>query len=474
MDVKSPVKESLSWSPFRVHGRELLSGSPFMGITRASRQLRFLRLLLYPLFFARFPCFGSWKRSRNLDRDQSVKSNISVNDPPDEEKQEALAREEIPIAAEKAHSFTYRELATATRNFREDSFIGQGGFGAVYIGRLKKNGKEQDVAVKKLNKAGHQGEKEFLVEVLMLSHLHHPNLVNLIGYCAEGEQRLLVYNYMPLGSLEDNLHEITPDMEPLDWNARMTIAAGAAKGLNYLHNEASPSVIFRDLKSSNILLDKDFNPKLSDFGLAKFGPVGEKSHVSTRVMGTHGYCAPEYGLSGKLTKKSDIYSFGVLLLELISGRRALDFDRGHARYLVEWARPMLNDRRSFLQLADPNLGGQYPETVLKNTVEIASMCLREEPNSRPSMSDVATTLGHLMSQKYDPSSASTGKGTHRPRPREPQLLDGSPTGTTALLNKDFEREKAVAEARSWGESWREKRRLSTENYVSINIDGLIR
>lgn len=130
--------------------------------------------------------------------------------------------------------------------------------------------------------------------------------------------------------------ELTPDMEPLDWNARMTIAAGAAKGLNYLHNEASPSVIFRDLKSSNILLDEGFQPKLSDFGLAKFGPVGEKSHVSTRVMGTHGYCAPEYALSGKLTKKSDIYSFGVLLLELISGRRALEFDQGHARYLVEW------------------------------------------------------------------------------------------------------------------------------------------
>lgn len=140
---------------------------------------------------------------------------------------------------------------------------------------------------------------------------------------------------------------------------------------------------------------------------------------------------------------------------------------------------MLKDRRSFVQLADPNLKGQFPEPVLKNAVEIVSMCLREEPNCRPSMSDVSTALGHLMSQKYDPSAP---RGVHRPRPRRPlvrptaerQLQDGSPTGTTALLNKDFEREKAVAEARSWGESWREKRRQSSENYVNNNIEGLIR
>ncbi|XP_031405996.1 probable serine/threonine-protein kinase PBL7 [Punica granatum] len=429
----------------------------------------------------RCPCFGSWKTRKKLEKNESVKSKLSVKSLPKESAHEVSTREGGSVAIDKAHTFTYRELATATKDFQEESFIGQGGFGAVYLGTLKRTGQDQVVAVKKLDKGGHQGDKEFLVEVLMLSLLHHPNLVNLIGYCAEGEQRLLVYEYMPLGSLEDHLHELTPDMEPLDWNTRMQIAAGAAKGLNYLHNEASPSVIYRDLKSSNILLDEGFQPKLSDFGLAKFGPVGEKSHVSTRVMGTHGYCAPEYALSGKLTMKSDIYSFGVVLLELITGRRALSLENGHARYLIEWARPMMKDRRNFVQLADPNLKGQFPETVLRNAVQLASMCLREEPNTRPSMTDVSEALNHLMSQKYDPNAP---RKVHRPRPRrpapmvpqmEPQLQEGSPTGTTTLLNKDrdFEREKAVAEARSWGESWREKRRQSSETCIK-DVEGLIR
>lgn len=157
----------------------------------------------------------------------------------------------------------------------------------------------------------------------MLSLLHHTNLVNLIGYCADGDQRLLVYEYMPLGSLEDHLHDLPPDKKPLDWNTRMKIAAGAAKGLEYLHDKASPPVIFRDLKCSNILLDEGYYPKLSDFGLAKLGPVGDNTHVSTRVMGTYGYCAPEYAMTGQLTLKSDVYSFGVVLLEIITGRASL-------------------------------------------------------------------------------------------------------------------------------------------------------
>ncbi|KAK8544897.1 hypothetical protein V6N13_061552 [Hibiscus sabdariffa] len=193
------------------------------------------------------------------------------------------------------------------------------------------------VAVKQLDKTGLQREKEFLVEVLMLSLLRHRNLVNLIGYCAEGDQRLLVYEYMQKGSLEDHLHYLAPDQKPLDWITRMTIAAGAAKGLEYLHTEANPPVIYRVLKSSNILLDKGFNPKLSDFGLAKFGPSGDKSYVSTKIMGTHGYCAPEHLISGKLTMKSDIYSFGVVLLELITGRKALDDSRAREeRFFVDW------------------------------------------------------------------------------------------------------------------------------------------
>nr|CAD1836646.1 unnamed protein product [Ananas comosus var. bracteatus] len=258
-----------------------------------------------------------------------------------------------------AQTFTFRELTAATKNFRQECFLGEGGFGRVYKGRLESTG--QIVAIKQLDRNGLQGNREFLVEVLMLSLLHHPNLVNLIGYCADGDQRLLVYEYMPLGSLEDHLHDLPPDKEPLDWNTRMKIAAGAARGLEYLHDKANPPVIYRDFKSSNILLDEGFHPKLSDFGLAKLGPVGDKSHVSTRVMGTYGYCAPEYAMTGQLTVKSDVYSFGVVLLELITGRKAIDSTRPHGEQnLVSWARPLFNDRRKLPKMADPRLDGRYP------------------------------------------------------------------------------------------------------------------
>ncbi|KAL8052174.1 hypothetical protein ABFX02_06G195700 [Erythranthe guttata] len=237
----------------------------------------------------------------------------------------------------------------------------------------------------------------------MLSLLHHPNLVNLIGYCADGDQRLLVYEYMPLGSLEDHLHDLPLDKKRLDWNTRMKVAAGAAKGLEYLHDKANPPVIYRDLKCSNILLDNEYHPKLSDFGLAKLGPVGDNTHVSTRVMGTYGYCAPEYAMTGQLTLKSDVYSFGVVLLEVITGRKAIDNSRsGGEHNLVAWARPLFKDRRKFSQMADPMLQGQYPSRGLYQALAVAAMCVQEQPNMRPLIADVVTALTYLASQKYDP------------------------------------------------------------------------
>ncbi|KAJ4868875.1 Protein kinase superfamily protein [Raphanus sativus] len=293
-----------------------------------------------------------------------------------------------------AQSFSFRELATATNNFRLENLIGEGGFGRVYKGKLDKTG--QVVAVKQLDRNGLQGQKEFLVEVLMLSLLHHSNLVNLIGYCADGDQRLLVYEYMPLGSVEDHLLDLEPDQKPLDWNSRMKIALGAAKGLEYLHDKANPPVIYRDLKSSNLLLDQDFDTKLSDFGLAKLGPTGDTLHVSSRVMGTYGYCAPEYQRTGQLTVKSDVYSFGVVLLELITGRRVIDTTRpSHENNLVTWAQPIFRDPTRFPELADPLLQGQFPEKSLNQAVAVAAMCLNEEPLVRPLISDVVTALSFL-------------------------------------------------------------------------------
>ncbi|XP_075673784.1 putative serine/threonine-protein kinase PBL7 [Castanea sativa] len=389
---------------------------------------------------------------KNVQAALSSESRLGSNPPKDESKN-----------PDKPPTYTYRELATATNNFREESFIGEGGFGIVYKGKLGRTG--QVVAVKKLNHSGLQGDPEFLVEVLMLTLLRHPNLVTLFGYCAEGNQRLLVYEYMSLGSLEDHLHDLPPDKEPLDWNTRMMIAAGAAKGLEFLHHQAEPPVIFRDLKSANILLGEGFHPKLSDFGLAKFGPSGDKSHVSTRVMGTQGYCAPEYATSGKLTSKSDIYSFGVVLLELLTGRKALDDNYGRDRQLVEWARPMLKDRQKVTQLADPLLRGQFPESVFKKTVDVAILCLQEKANNRPCMQDVVAALNYLASRKYNPNKANNAeiKGTEDYSSSGTNTSNiGSPIGAK-LLNIGVDREQAVAEARMWGETWREKRRKSANS-----------
>ncbi|KAH9703386.1 serine/threonine-protein kinase PBL27 [Citrus sinensis] len=288
-----------------------------------------------------FPCAG--KSSKNakkkhhnkpIDQIPSTSEKLKVNSTVDVKKEASKDGGSDHIAA---HTFTFRELAAVTKNFRADCLLGEGGFGRVYKGRLEST--NQVVAIKQLDRNGLQGNREFLVEVLMLSLLHHPNLVNLIGYCADGDQRLLVYEYMPLGSLEDHLHDLPPDKKRLDWTTRMRIAAGAAKGLEYLHDKANPPVIYRDLKCSNILLGEGYHPKLSDFGLAKLGPVGDKTHVSTRVMGTYGYCAPEYAMTGQLTLKSDVYSFGVVLLEIITGRKAIDNTRAAGEHnLVAWIR----------------------------------------------------------------------------------------------------------------------------------------
>ncbi|ESW14590.1 hypothetical protein PHAVU_007G000800 [Phaseolus vulgaris] len=378
-----------------------------------------------------------------------------------------------------AQTFTFRELAAATKNFRPQSFLGEGGFGRVYKGRLETTG--QAVAVKQLDRNGLQGNREFLVEVLMLSLLHHPNLVSLIGYCADGDQRLLVYEFMPLGSLEDHLHDLPPDKEPLDWNTRMKIAAGAAKGLEYLHDKANPPVIYRDFKSSNILLDEGYHPKLSDFGLAKLGPVGDKSHVSTRVMGTYGYCAPEYAMTGQLTVKSDVYSFGVVFLELITGRKAIDSTRPHGEQnLVTWARPLFNDRRKFPKLADPELHGRYPMRGLYQALAVASMCIQEQAAARPLIGDVVTALSFLANQAYEHKGGGDDKrnrddqggrilkneqggGSGRRWDLEGSEKDESPRETARILNnRDLDRERAVAEAKMWGENWREKRRQSAQ------------
>ncbi|RAL40319.1 hypothetical protein DM860_006389 [Cuscuta australis] len=309
-----------------------------------------------------------------------------------------------------AKAFNFRELATATKNFRQECLIGEGGFGRVFKGTLQ-NG--QVVSVKQLDRNGTQGSKEFSVEVLLLTLLKHPNLLNLIGYCADGEQRLLVYEYIPTGSLADHLLEKNDGKEPLDWVTRMKIASGIAQGLEYLHEKANPPIIYRDLKSSNILLDADFNPKLFEYGLAKLtsgGGGGTSLTMTPRIMGTYGYSAPEYERSGELTLKSDVYSFGVVLLELITGRRAVDTARPtDEQNLVDWAQPFFREPKRFPELADPLLNKEFPVRSLNQAVGVAAMCLQEEPSVRPLIGDVVAALSFLQVAPQD-----------EPVPEEPQ------------------------------------------------------
>ncbi|VAH20718.1 unnamed protein product [Triticum turgidum subsp. durum] len=339
------------------------------------------------------------KKAKNKQLATLVKEISLPNSP----KARAAAGEILRIGNHNIPSrvFTYSQLSDATNSFSQENLLGEGGFGRVYKGYIPET--MEVIAVKQLDKDGLQGNREFLVEVLMLSLLHHPNLVTLLGYCTECDQKILVYEYMPLGSLQDHLLDLTPKSQPLSWHMRMKIAVDAARGLEYLHEVANPPVVYRDLKASNILLDGNLSAKLADFGLAKLGPVGDKTHVTTRVMGTYGYCAPEYAMSGKLTKMSDIYCFGVVFLELITGRRAIDTTKPtREQILVHWAAPLFKDKKKFTKMADPKLDSKYPLKGLYHALAISSMCLQEEASSRPLISDVVTALTFLADPNYDP------------------------------------------------------------------------
>ncbi|CAJ1964374.1 unnamed protein product [Sphenostylis stenocarpa] len=286
------------------------------------------------------------------------------------------------------HWFTLRDLELATNRFSPENVIGEGGYGVVYRGRLI-NGSE--VAVKKiLNNLG-QAEKEFRVEVEAIGHVRHKNLVRLLGYCIEGVHRLLVYEYVNNGNLEQWLHGAMSQQGTLTWEARMKVITGTAKALAYLHEAIEPKVVHRDIKSSNILIDTEFNAKVSDFGLAKLLDSGE-SHITTRVMGTFGYVAPEYANTGLLNERSDIYSFGVLLLEAVTGRDPVDYSRPvNEVNLVEWLKIMVGTRRAE-EVVDSRLEVKPSTRALKRALLVALRCVDPEAEKRPKMSQVVRML----------------------------------------------------------------------------------
>ncbi|KAJ7953665.1 Protein kinase family protein [Quillaja saponaria] len=290
--------------------------------------------------------------------------------------------------------FTLKEMEEATCSFSDENLIGKGGFGRVYKGTFQSG---EVVAIKKMELPPFkeaEGEREFRVEVDILSRLDHPNLVSLIGYCADGKHRFLVYEYMYNGNLQDHLNGIRETK--MDWPQRLRVALGAAKGLAYLHSSSNVGIpiVHRDFKSTNVLLNANFEAKISDFGLAKLMPEGKETYVTARVLGTFGYFDPEYTSTGKLTLQSDVYAFGVVLLELLTGRQAIDLNQGpYDQNLVLQVRHILNDRKKLRKVIDPELPrSSYTMESIAMFANLASRCVRTDSSERPSIAECVKEL----------------------------------------------------------------------------------
>ncbi|KAI8005857.1 putative LRR receptor-like serine/threonine-protein kinase [Camellia lanceoleosa] len=284
--------------------------------------------------------------------------------------------------------FSLRQIKAATSNFDLANKIGEGGFGPVYKGVLSDGAV---IAVKQLSAKSKQGNREFVNEIGMISALQHPNLVRLYGCCIEGNQLLLIYEYMENNSLARALFGREEHCLKLDWPTRKRICVGIARGLAYLHEESRLKIVHRDIKATNVLLDKDLNAKISDFGLAKLDEE-ENTHISTRIAGTIGYMAPEYAMRGYLTDKADVYSFGIVALEIVTGKSNTNYrPREEFVYLLDWAY-VLQEQGNLLSLVDSNLGPDYPKDEVMNMLSVALLCTNISPSLRPSMSSVVSML----------------------------------------------------------------------------------
>ncbi|CAK9220794.1 unnamed protein product [Sphagnum troendelagicum] len=381
-------------------------------------------------------CISFWPnqtKHKNMSSDKlvtSTSSNNNSNNVTDTRSSSASrSEEENPSSllsssrlSSRLREFKYAELKYGTSNFHPQNVLGAGGFGFVYKGVImtKKlpssksssasagGGSGSDyqrleVAIKMLNKNSLQGHKEWLAEVHFLGLVDNPFLVKLIGYCAEDgpteSHRLLVYEYMPNRGLDSHLFRGAPPILP--WQARVKIALGAARGLAYLHEEMDIQVIYRDFKTSNVLLDDEFNPKLTDFGLARQGPDMDATHVTTEVKGTVGYAAPEYVRTGHLTLKSDVWSFGVVMFEILTGRKAQDRNRPRAeRKLIDWVKPFISEVKSIHHIMDPQLDGKYPHKAAFKFASIAAECLVQYSKARPKMSEVVQGLEKVMEMTF--------------------------------------------------------------------------
>ncbi|XP_057953476.1 receptor-like serine/threonine-protein kinase NCRK isoform X2 [Malania oleifera] len=316
-----------------------------------------------------------------------------------------LFRKNTRTIGETVITFSLSELENATNRFSNLNLIGLGGSSYVYRGQLKDG---RTVAVKRLKaKEGSEADSVFLREIELLSRLHHCHVVPLLGYCSESQgkhaERLLVFEYMSNGNLRDYLDGVSGKY--MDWGTRVAVALGAARGLEYLHEAAAPRILHRDVKSTNILLDENWQAKITDLGMAKCirtDGIPSCSSSPARMQGTFGYFAPEYAIVGRASLKSDVFSFGVVLLELISGRKPIhkSSDKGQES-LVIWATPrLLDSRRVIADLPDPHLKGAFPEEEMQIMAYLAKECLLLDPDSRPTMSEVVQILSTIAPENF--------------------------------------------------------------------------
>ncbi|CAN6558005.1 unnamed protein product [Malus baccata var. baccata] len=286
--------------------------------------------------------------------------------------------------------FDLTTIASATDNFSSDNKLGEGGFGPVYKGTLADG---QEIAVKRLSTSSGQGLSEFMNEVVLIAKLQHRNLVKLLGCCVQGEEKMLIYEYMPNRGLDSFIFDKTREEQVLDWPTRFNIICGIARGLLYLHQDSRLRIIHRDLKASNVLLDSEMNPKISDFGLAKTLVGGDQAGGNTKkVVGTYGYMAPEYAVDGLFSVKSDVFSFGILMLEIISGRKNKGFYDKNSQNLIGHAWQLLNEGRP-LEVIDTGLGNSCSLSEVLRCIHVSLLCVQHEPEDRPSMASVVIMLG---------------------------------------------------------------------------------
>ncbi|KAL1553669.1 non-specific serine/threonine protein kinase [Salvia divinorum] len=318
------------------------------------------------------------------------------------------------LAAQEQKQFPFEILVAATNNFHPTLKLGEGGFGPVYKGKL---GDGREIAVKKLSRSSAQGKKEFLSESKLLSRVQHRNVVNLLGYCVHAAEKLLVYQYVVNESLDKILFKGDGGGDEFDWKRRYDVITGIAKGLVYLHEEAHCRIIHRDIKPSNILLDHKWVPKISDFGMARLYPE-DQTHINTRVAGTNGYMAPEYLVHGHLSDKADVFSFGVVVLELISGQKNSRFNRDpECRSLLEWVYKLYKKQR-ISEVIDPRIVSSADPHQVVMCIQIGLLCVQSDPKTRPDMSRVVLILSKKPAILEEPSRPGH-PGTRYTLPRRP-------------------------------------------------------